>query len=321
MLITKEFKTFDEQIAGLVGRKLKFKSKSKAKKILQKYNYFDIVNGFETILLKSGILGKEYENVYFEDFYELYKFDMNLKKYTLFKVFDVESRMRTSISYHFASVHCNTIASTMNYINPACYQSPSPTDTYLTNKFNHFDLFRTEVRDASGKVTQKSFIDGLKSDKPYVAQYVDPPFWVVIKSLPLGSLYFTYLFLDNNVKTLVLNDFNFLPTQSKIYEQAIYLLKEVRNQCAHLELLTRFKLKRTPKLNFFNDVTCFASLSRSDLNYMDVLKVFKMFGSILDIKWIIIKFYIKMCIKGRRKIALKILGKMGKKDIWSWIRL
>lgn len=32
MPITKEFKTFDEQIAGLVGRKLKFKIKVKQKK-------------------------------------------------------------------------------------------------------------------------------------------------------------------------------------------------------------------------------------------------------------------------------------------------
>lgn len=265
-------------------------------------------------------MGKEYENVYFEDLYELYKFDMNLKKYTLFKAFDVESRMRTSISYHFASIHCNTVATTMNYINPACYQSPNSSDKYLSDLFNHFDLFRIEMRDASGKV-RKSFIDGLKSDKSYVAQYVNPPFWVVIKSLPLGSLYYTYLFLDNNVKTLVLNDFNFSLTQSNIYEQAIYILKEVRNQCAHLELLTRFKLKRIKKLKYFNDVTSFAGLSKSDLNYMDVLKTFKMFGGIWDVKWIVIKFYIKMCIKGRRKIALKILAKMGKKDIWSWIRL
>jgi len=246
---------------------------------------------------------------------------MTLKKHTLFKVFDVESRMRTSISYHFACIHCNTIETTMNYTNPACYQPPSPDDKYLTNMFRHFELFRTEKRDDSGAVKQKSFIDSLKKEKPYVATYDNPPFWVVIKSLPLGSLYYTFLFLDNNIKTLVLNDFNFLLTQSKVFEQAIYILKEVRNQCAHLELLTRFRLKRTAKLDYFNDVINYANLSRSDINYMDVLKTYKIFGSIMNIKWIIIKFYIRMCIKGRRKIALKILGKMGKKDIWSWIKL
>ena len=60
MPVTKEFKTIEEQIAGLEARHLKFKNRNRAKKILRRYNYFDIINGFETILLKnkteSGII-------------------------------------------------------------------------------------------------------------------------------------------------------------------------------------------------------------------------------------------------------------------------
>lgn len=51
MPITKEFKTIEQQISVLEARKLKFKNKKKAANILSKYNYFDIINGFETILL------------------------------------------------------------------------------------------------------------------------------------------------------------------------------------------------------------------------------------------------------------------------------
>lgn len=322
MPITKEFKTIEQQVTVLEGRKLKFRNKKKAREILSKYNYFDIINGFETILLQPGKATKEYKNVYFEDFWDLYKFDMKLKKQTLFKVLDIKSRMRTSISYHFASIYCNTKSTTMNYINQACYQAPKPSDKYLMNKFNHFDLFRTARRDSkTGKIIKDSFIDALKKEKAYVGQYTNPPFWVVIKSLPLGSLYFNYLFLTNPVKQLVLNDFQFTLADSRVFEQAIYVLKEVRNQCAHLELITRFRLKRSPKLSNYIDVTNYADLSRSELNYMDVLKIFKMFGRIQDLKWIIIRFYIKMCIKGRKKIADKILAKMGRKSIWAWIKL
>lgn len=70
MPITKEFKTIEQQIVGLEGRKLKFKNRKKAIDILSKYNYFDIINGFETILLQSGTATKEYKNVYFEDFWD-----------------------------------------------------------------------------------------------------------------------------------------------------------------------------------------------------------------------------------------------------------
>lgn len=93
MPITKEFKTIEQQVTVLEGRKLKFRNKKKAREILSKYNYFDIINGFETILLQPGKATKEYKNVYFEDFWDLYKFDMKLKKQTLFKVLDIESRM------------------------------------------------------------------------------------------------------------------------------------------------------------------------------------------------------------------------------------
>ena len=86
---TKDFRTIDEQIEGLEKRGLQFKNKKKAVDILKKYNYFDVINGFESILLKRNVGVKEYENIYFEDFKDLYFFDLKLKKDTLFKIFDI----------------------------------------------------------------------------------------------------------------------------------------------------------------------------------------------------------------------------------------
>lgn len=80
MPVTKEFKTIDEQINILSERGLKFKNKKKAADVLKRYNYFDVINGFESILLKKNVQNKEYENVYFEDFRDIFFFDMKLKK-------------------------------------------------------------------------------------------------------------------------------------------------------------------------------------------------------------------------------------------------
>lgn len=80
MPVTKEFKTIDEQINILSERGLKFKNKKKAAGVLKRYNYFDVINGFESILLKKNVQNKEYENVYFEDFRDIFFFDMKLKK-------------------------------------------------------------------------------------------------------------------------------------------------------------------------------------------------------------------------------------------------
>ncbi len=321
MPVTKDFKTIEEQIAGLDDRKLKFRNRKKAAEILRKYNYFDVINGFEAILLKKNSPVKLYEGVYFEDFVDLFFFDMKLKKYTLFKIFDIESRLRTSIAYNFASVYCCAAADTMNYTNPQYYKPPNPADKHMSNIFGSFDLFRQTLYFPNGKVKKKSFIDQLKEEKEYVNQYTNPPFWVVIKSLPLGSLYYTFVFLDDIVKEKVLEDFGLKLKDADAFEQALFILKEVRNQCAHLELITRFRLKRKSSLNNFQDITVMEGLSHGKLNYLDIVKIFKLFGKNGDIKSVIAGFYGKMMAKGRKKIADKALSMMGRKKLLVWLKV
>lgn len=103
-------------------------------------------------MLKRNGVNKEYENVYFEDFWDLYLFDMSLKKVTLFKILDIESRLRSSIAYNFASVYCTTIADTMKYTDPTCYKAPNSSDKHMTNIFNSFDLFRQTQYTEAGQV-------------------------------------------------------------------------------------------------------------------------------------------------------------------------
>ena len=168
---------------------------------------------------------------------------------------------------------------------------------------------------------RKSFIDELKLEREYVGQYKNPPFWVVIKTLPLGSLYYTFIFLDDTVKEKVLKDFGLELVDADLFEQALFVLKEVRNQCAHLELITRFRLKRSKGLNYLNDITVKANLSHGDINYLDVVRIFRVFGTVSDIKREILLFYLKMLGKRRKEIADKILAKMGRKNLKVWMNL
>lgn len=96
----------------------------------------------------------------------------------------------------------------------------------------------------------------------------------------------------------------------------------MRNQCAHLELITRFKLKgRKGALNNFNDIRKKASLGNGDLSYLDILKIIKKFETIYDIKGQIGRFYFIMFFKGRKFIADKALSKMGRKKLSVWLKL
>lgn len=209
----------------------------------------------------------------------------------------------------------------MNYTNPVYYKAPSSSDKHMSNIFSTFDLFRKTQLLPNGKIKKKSFIDELKNDRDYVGQYTEPPFWVVIKALPLGSLYYTFVFLDDTVKEKVLKDFGLELADAALFEQALFVLKEVRNQCAHLELITRFRLKRKVSLNNLNDITVRAELSHGKLNYLDVVKIFMLFGNVSDIKKVIATFYLKMLVKGRKKISDKALAMMGRKKLSVWMEL
>ena len=179
MAIDKEFKTIDEQVLLLKSRNLQFNDEQTAKELLKKYNYFDIINGTENILLKS-IKPKDYENILFEDFYEIYKFDTKLRILTLQKIFEVEARLKTSLAYNFASQFCTTISDTLNYRERQYYQTPSVTNNYLYSTFMTFDLFKRNTRMPNGTV-KLGFIERKKREKDYVRTYNKPPFWVIIK--------------------------------------------------------------------------------------------------------------------------------------------
>lgn len=123
------------------------------------------------------------------------------------------------------------------------------------------------------------------------------------------------------MKEKVLEDFGLELRDADAFEQALFILKEVRNQCAHLELITRFRLKRKSNLNNFKDITVMGGLSHGELNYLDVMKIFKLFGKTDDIKCVVVRFYCMMMFKGRKKIADKALSKMGRKKLLVWMKL
>ena len=62
-------------------------------------------------------------------------------------------------------------------------------------------------------------------------------------------------------------------------------------------------------------------LSHGKLNYLDVMKIFKLFGKTDDIKGVIVRFYCKMMVKCRKKIADKSLSMMGRKKLFVWLKL
>ncbi|WP_214846304.1 Abi family protein [Exiguobacterium sp. S90] len=125
---SKDFKTIQERIEILKSRKLLFNNQESAEEILLAKNYFDIVNGFETLLLKDPkSKTKEYlPNSYFEYFNTLYTFDKKLSAKILTLIDSFENRLKSSISYRFCEEVFinNPDAPPDSYLDPLMYEYP-----------------------------------------------------------------------------------------------------------------------------------------------------------------------------------------------------
>lgn len=69
--------TIDEQINFLKTEKnLKFKSEKLAKRVLQEVGYYKLINAYKIPFVANNGANNQYiDGVYFEDIYNLYKFD------------------------------------------------------------------------------------------------------------------------------------------------------------------------------------------------------------------------------------------------------
>ena len=105
----KTFKSFLEQIEGLKKKNLKFKNEDFALNILEKVNYYSLINGYKDIFLDSNYIKqndddpdeKYKEDTYFEDIFYLYYFDTELRNVLLRFIFEFEENIKTKIAYYF----------------------------------------------------------------------------------------------------------------------------------------------------------------------------------------------------------------------------
>ncbi|MFC3920114.1 Abi family protein [Streptococcus lactarius] len=121
----KAFKTIEEQILIQRGRNLKITDEPGMVSFIQQKNYFNSINGFETIFLETSNPKKYMKRVSFKDFERIYTLDRNIAKYLFQEIEKIEVELKSRIAYEFSKVHCNNgIASNLKYLDINCYVLP-----------------------------------------------------------------------------------------------------------------------------------------------------------------------------------------------------
>lgn len=220
----KHYMTIEEQVNFLKNeKKLKFKSEKLAKRVLQEVGYYKLINAYKI----PFIINNQYlDNVYFEDIYNLYKFDIELKTI----VFEAA----TNIEINFKSLLSEVISSQYG-IKEKIYlkkENFAP-DNGKTDEYT-FAQMKKHIKDSI-----KKQVDNMQpAVKWYNDNYKYFPFWVVVNILTIGSVSRIYGKLKNSDKITIAKNYKLPYDYLGSYIRHINL---VRNICAHNDVLYRYK--------------------------------------------------------------------------------
>ena len=317
----KQFETRFSLVKKLRDRGLDFEE-DELMDILTKYNYFNLFNGIESLLLTAK-KPKQFNGIKLKDFLNIYNFDKKLNAIILNKLNYVEQRLKNSISYHFANQHCNTINDTMQYTNKNNFMNPIDSDvrsnTYcrysemypfaseqnynIYRNFNNFVLFKpyflTNLIDRNDHITEQFYQDSSYVAPSGVAKYRDAdgndnthvavPFWVAIETLTFGEIMRLLHYLQDSILTNVMHDFGLKISKRDVFLNMLDFLLCLRNSCAHTSLVNRFRTPRRYCINaLLNNVfrlnPKYTGEKKSVLKLYDVLKILSYFVDLSELK-------------------------------------
>lgn len=332
--VTKTFRSLDQQIELLKKeRKLIIRDEEKAKRHLLEKNYFDLINGFETLLLTdSKATNKEYKGLYFEDFLLLYDFDKKLNLEILRMLDRFEIRLKSSMAYRFCEKHFLTASDYACYIDINKYTNPRsnhlslPRD--LGKNFSRHKIFQTNIN--FNGVTYINFIEHSRAKYSYISTYDNPPFWVTIKVLEFGALFNLLLGFERDVFEKVIEDMGMKYIDKQKFINSVRIFIELRNTCAHFQLVNRFRTSNRLRIDsgLINDLGLRTKTNTAgiptyyELRLYDTLLVLSQFESLKDIERLFKDFYFRRCNSKREKgLMLKMFERMGRKKHSDWFEI
>lgn len=130
-----------------------------------------------------------------------------------------------------------------------------------------------------------TYIDECKTKFPYINEYNNPPFWVVIKTSMLNDIIILMYGLKKRTFDAVLREFNLKPYHKEKFLNSLEIIRELRNSCAHFELVNRFRTPQKLKINahLISELNLHPIRSQYIIKLFDVLKILKIYLDLTEI--------------------------------------
>ena len=225
----KSFKTLDELVDILISRGIEINDASDrayAKRVLERNGYYNLINGYNKLFLdipdKSGQPKYRFGTT-MNEIHALFQFDRVLRNIFFRYILEVETNIKSLISYYFSEAHGHK-----NYL--------------------IYSNFNTSLRDSNTKIT--SLIADIqrqlasRSTDPSIAHYLNKhgyiPLWVLNNILTLGTISKFYSLMLPVERQNISRHFGIMDNE---LENCLLYISSIRNFCAHGNRLYCFRTK------------------------------------------------------------------------------
>ena len=216
----KEYKNNEELIEYLVSKNVIINDKEKALKIIEKYSYYSIINGYKIVFKDEDNNYKP--NVSFEEIFALYEFDKNIKAIFLKFTLEIEIIVKSLMANIMAEKY-----GIEEYLKLENFNENADEDFIKK-------LIESVNKEIDDNYNKHSTIKHYKDEYNFV-----PPF-VLTKILTFGAISRYYGLLKQTDRQSVSK---FFKLSDKLLKQILINLTMVRNICAHSDRLFCFRSK------------------------------------------------------------------------------
>ena len=228
----KEYKSYRQQLNILRSRGMtigKGSQGSRVMRILERENYYNVINGYKELFLESKAVD-DVEETYkagttFDEVYALYNFDRELRNIYLKYLIKLENTFKTVIAHEFSAKYGH--------------------DNYL--KIENFD--NSEEKNISSSIKligdiQQEIARQMSKHHQVVTHYMTEhgyiPLWVLVNVLTFGKIENFYKNMKPADKTTVAKQFKLQPNELAKF---MHMFALARNKCAHDERFFDMKFR------------------------------------------------------------------------------
>ncbi len=234
-MLKKEFKTLDEQLTIFKSKGLIINDEDFAKEVLLMENYF-FINGYRHIFLKQGKNKKFIDGVTFEELYQLFLFDRNLRNILFKNLLIIENNIKSIISYQLSKKYGYK---EKDYLKPSNFT------------LDHKEQRR--VNDVINKMKRQIRVNGNKHTATlhYINNYGYVPLWILVKVLSFGLINELCGILKPEDQSSLSEYYNIDFENFEVY---LSLLSNYRNLCAHEDIVFDHKSQREIEDTRFHEI-------------------------------------------------------------------